>query len=460
MEKFREITGPDYVFTHEDVIIEYSHDFTENLVFPPDAVIIPGNSAEISEILRYCNSQGIAVTVSGARTGLSGGMLPVQGGLILSTERLNQILEIDRRNFQVTTQPGVITQVLQDAVEKHGLFYPVDPASRGSCFIGGNIAESAGGMRAAKYGITRDFVLNLEVVLANGEIIFTGSRTWKNSTGFDLTRLFVGSEGMLGVITAATLKLIHLPRHRILMLIPFVSGAEACEAVSEIYLSGLIPSAIEFMESEAIHFAQEFLGEKRFDLEGIEAHLLLEFDGNEKDMLLRESEMVFSLLEKFKCGEALLAETPDEQERLWKVRRSIGEATRSVAIVKEEDTCVPRAELAKLWKFAKSKTSAAGIHAMCFGHAGDGNLHIHMLKDKSDPSAWEAKANPVIREIFQYAVSLGGTISGEHGIGWAQKDFLDIAVGSQGIELMKGIKDLFDPNGILNPGKMFPKKDK
>lgn len=440
----------------DESLESYSHDYTEDLVYTPQIVLRPGNAEQISRILHHCNQRRIPVTAAGARTGLSGGMLPVHGGIILATDRLNKIIEIDERNFLVKTQPGVITQTLQESVEKEGLFYPVDPASRGSCFIGGNIAESSGGMRAAKYGITRDYVLNLEVVLANGDIINTGSNTVKNSTGFDLTRLFVGSEGILGIITNATLRLIRLPSKRILMLIPFEKGEEACEAVAAIYHAGIVPSAIEFMEAEAIVFAQEFLGESHFDVGNVEAHLLVELDGNDLDRMVSEAERISEVISQYQCGEMLFAETPDEQERLWKVRRTIGEATRANGVVKEEDTCVPRAELAKLWKFVKEKTDATSIRAFCFGHAGDGNLHVHMLKDKENSAEWEKRALPVIKEIFEYAVELGGTISGEHGIGLVQKEFLGIAIDAGAMDLMKKIKDVFDPNGILNPGKVFP----
>ncbi|HHG86141.1 MAG TPA: FAD-binding protein, partial [Bacteroidetes bacterium] len=426
---FRQVIGDAFVFTDGDTLEDYSHDYTEDLRFCPDVVLKPGNAQEISAILGLCQQEGIAVTPAGARTGLSGGMLPVYGGVILATDRLNKVLDIDTRNFQVTTQPAVVVQTLQDLVAEQGLFYPVDPASRGSCFIGGNLAEGAGGLRAVKYGITKDYVLDLEVVLPTGEIIRTGARTIKNSTGYNLTQLMVGSEGTLGIITEATLKLVSMPKTRMVMLAPFASAEMACEAVSAIFHAGILPSVLEFMEKEAIDFAQDFLGAYPFDTKGIEAHLLIEADGPNPETVMQECEAIYGVLEGFDCGEILFAESSEEQERLWKVRRSIGEATRAGHVVKEEDTVVPRAELAKLVKHIRAVSHKFSIPAFCFGHAGDGNLHVHLPKPKGDAEVqhWEANINAAVREIFTGTVALGGTLSGEHGIGWVQKDYMDIA---------------------------------
>lgn len=453
---FRQLLGNDFVLVDGEVFETYTHDYTENLRFQPEVVLRPADRNEISEVLRYCDQHRIAVTTAGARTGLSGGMLAVHGGVILATDRLNRILHIDERNLQVTTQPGVITQALQEAVAEKGLFYPVDPASRGSCFIGGNLAESSGGMRAVKYGITRDYILNLEVVLPCGEIIKTGANTLKNSTGYNLTQLMVGSEGTLGVITEATFKLETQPLFRNLLLAPFPSGQAACDAVSALFHAKLVPSAIEFMEADAINFAQEYLGDQMFDTTGIEAHLLVEIDGNDEESVMRDCEKVYEVLAGFDCGEILFAQTADEQNRLWKIRRTIGEATRAKYTVKEEDTCVPRAELASLWRGVKAVAEKYGIRAFCFGHAGDGNLHVHMLKAKDAGPEVDEKFRQAVAEIFEITVRLGGTLSGEHGIGWVQKEFLPIAKSPAEIALMKGIKRAFDPNGILNPGKIFP----
>lgn len=455
LDHFRKVVGADHVLVDSEEIDPWTHDYTEDLRFLPEAVVRPANRDEIAAILTYCHQEELPVTPAGARTGLSGGMLAIHGGVILATDRLNQILDIDVRNLQVKTQPAVITQTLMDQVAEKGLFYPVDPASRGSCYIGGNVAESSGGMRAVKYGITRDYVLDLEVVLPTGEVIQTGARTLKNSTGYDLTRLMVGSEGTLGVITEIVLKLIPHPTARMVMLAPFASGEMACAAVSAIFRAGILPSALEFMEKEAIDLAQDFRGEHPFDTSGIEAHLLIEVDGTEAESLMADCEAIYEVLTNFEVGEILLAESSEEQERLWKIRRTIGEATRAGHTVKEEDTVVPRAELAKLWKHIKETAERYEISAFCFGHAGDGNLHVHIRRGKDDLEDWESRAIPAIREIFRKTVELGGTLSGEHGIGLVQKPFMDIAFSPIEIRLMKGIKAVFDPKGILNPGKIF-----
>lgn len=453
---FATMIGEAYVLQDAETIARYSHDYTEDLVFAPDVVLKPANALEIAAVLRHCNARRIPVTPAGARTGLSGGMLAVCGGVVLATDRLNQILHIDERNMQVTTQPAVITQVLQDQVATKGLFYPVDPASRGSCYIGGNIAENSGGLRAVKYGIVKDYVLDLQVVLPSGDIIQTGARTLKNSTGYNLTQLMVGSEGTLGIITEATLRLLPSRGQCMVMLAAFASAEQACESVSAIFRAGIVPSAMEFMEKEAIDLAQAYLDEFPFDTTGIEAHLLIEVDGHDAARIMTECETIFGLLESFGATETLFAETSDEQNRLWKVRRAIGEATRAGRMIKEEDTVVPRAELAKLWTCIKSTAQKHGIEAFCFGHAGDGNLHVHIPRPKENAGDWAERTDLAVREIFAYTVSLGGTLSGEHGIGIAQKDYMGIAFSEVELQLMRQIKLVFDPNGILNPGKMFP----
>ena len=458
LEALKGITGAEYVNTGDEMEA-WTHDYTENLRYSPEVVVKPANTAEISLIMKLCSKAFVPITPSGGRTGLSGGMLPIHGGVILATDRLNQILEIDTENLQVRTQPGVVTEALMQAVEAYGLAYPVDPASKGSCFIGGNIAECSGGLRAVKYGITREYVLGLEVVLPNGEIIHTGAKTLKNSTGYNLTQLIIGSEGTLGIVTEATLKLVPKASHRKLMLIPFFSAQRACEAVSAVFKAGILPSAMEFIEKEAIDFAQDFLAEYPFDTNEIEAQLMVEVDGNDPDLLLRDCETIFSVMESFEPGEILFADSPEEQNRLWKVRRAIGEATRAQFRIKEEDTCVPRARLADLWCRIKAISKKQGFKTICFGHAGDGNLHVHILmppENHPEFTELEARVKDGIREIFAYTVSLGGTLSGEHGIGLVQKEFMDLAFSNVQLDLMRGIKRIFDPLGILNPGKIFP----
>jgi glycolate oxidase len=420
-------------------------------------VLKPNSAHQISEILRYCNRHLISVTARGAGTGLSGGALPVTGGVSLSTERLNKIIEIDERNLQITVEPGVITQVLQECVKAKGLFYPPDPSSRGSCFIGGNLAENAGGPRAVKYGVTKDYVLNLEVVLATGEIIWTGANTLKNSTGYNFTQLMVGSEGTLGIITKAVLKLLPFPKQNLLMLVPFFNAGQACEAVSAIFRAGIIPSALEFMERDAIDFTLRFVDNVNVTInDNVQAHLLIEVDGNRDDVLMEECEKIAEVLQHFDCDEIMFAENEKQKDDLWRLRRRVGEAVKSNSIYKEEDTVVPRADLPILLEGVKSIGNKYGFKSVCYGHAGDGNLHVNILKGNLSETQWNEDLPKGITEIFELVKSLKGTISGEHGIGWVQKNYLPIVFNDTVLQLHKQIKQIFDPNGILNPGKIIP----
>jgi glycolate oxidase len=405
--------------------------------------------------MRIANAEQIPVTPRGAGTGLSGGALPVHGGILLSMEKFNKILEIDERNLQATVEPGVINQVFRDAVEAKGLFYPPDPASRGSCFLGGNLAENAGGPRAVKYGTTKDYILNCEVVLPNGEVIWTGANVLKNSTGYNLTQLLIGSEGTLGIVTKIVFRLIPLPTQNLLMLVPFYSPEKACEAVSAVFRAGFIPSAMEFMERDAIDYVMQFVDVKIPVKDEHKAHLLIEVDGNDVDVLFKECEQITELMYQFECDEVLFADTAAQKNELWKMRRAAGEAVKSHSVYKEEDTVVPRAELPKLLAGVKAIGNKYGFRSVCYGHAGDGNLHVNILKDEMSDDDWHNKIPHGIREIFKLCVELKGTISGEHGIGYVQKGYMDIAFNSTQIGIQKGIKRLFDPNNILNPGKMF-----
>lgn len=457
LQKLAIIVGETHVFTDQETRNHYGHDETEDYVFPPSVVVKPANANEVSAILKLANDYKIPTTPIGARTGLSGGALCIYQGIGLSMERLNKIIEIDEQNLQVTVEPAVINQVLREAVDEKGLFYPVDPSSMGSCWIGGNIAENAGGARALKYGVTKDYVLNLEVVLPNGEIIWTGANTLKNSTGYNLTQLMVGSEGTLGVITKAVLKLLPKNNHNVLMLVPFFKAHEACEAVSAIFRAGITPSALEFMERDAIDWTIQFV-------EGIsvtikpehQAHLLIEVDGNYPDILMQEAEKILTVVEQFDIDEVLFADTEDQKNALWKMRRAVGEAVKSNSIYKEEDTVVPRYMLPELLSGIKNIGNKYGFKSVCYGHAGDGNLHVNIIKGDLSDENWNTEVPKGIREIFELTVSLKGTLSGEHGIGFVQKNYMDIAFSKIHLELMERIKHVFDPNNILNPGKIFP----
>jgi glycolate oxidase len=457
LNKLITILGKEYVFIDDETRNSYGHDETEDFVFPPSVVLKPANANEISQILVLANEYKIPVVPIGGRTGLSGGALCIYQGIGLSTERLNRIIEIDEKNLQVVVEPAVITQVLKEAVAEKGLFYPVDPSSMGSCFIGGNIAENSGGARAVKYGVTKDYVLNLEVVLPDGNIIWTGANTLKNSTGYNLTQLMVGSEGTLGVITKIVLKLLPKNNYNVLMLVPFYSATEACEAVSAIFRAGIMPSALEFMERDAIDWTLKFVDGISVQVkEGIKAHLLIEVDGNYPDILMQEAEKIVTVVEQFEIDEILFADTEDQKNALWKMRRSVAEAVKGNSIYKEEDTVVPRFELPKLLEGIKRIGNKYGFQSVCYGHAGDGNLHVNIIKGDMTDDNWQTQVPLGIREIFELTVSLKGTLSGEHGIGLVQKNFMDIAFSKVHLELMESIKRVFDPNNVLNPGKIFP----
>ena len=450
------IVGEQNIFIDKENLILYGSDETENLNFPPEVIVKPINSDQISKIMQLASKENIPVTPIGARTGLSGGALSIYGGIALSIEKLNNIIKIDENNLQVIVQPGVITQVLQEEVEKIGLYYAPDPASRGTCTIGGNIAENSGGPRALKYGVTKDFVLNLEVVLPSGEIIKTGANTLKNSTGYNLTQLLVGSEGTLGIVTQATLKLLPLPKLQKLLLVPFYSADEACKAVSAIFKAGITPSALEFMERDAIDLTIKFLKDDSLKIDkNIQANLLIEVDGSNPDVLLYEIERIIGVLDKYSCGEILFAEDEAQKDKLWQIRRMVGEAVKASSIYKEEDTVVPRYELAKLLKGVKQIGKDFGFQSVCYGHAGDGNLHINILKNDIPDYKWNKEIKLAIRKIFELTVSLNGTISGEHGIGYVQKEFMDIPFKPIELDIMREIKRIFDPHNILNPGKIF-----
>jgi glycolate oxidase len=454
---FKSKIGELNIYYDDERCNHFASDHTENLFFPPEIVLFPQSSKDVVCILSYCNKHNIPITPAGALTGLSGGALSVCRGVCLSMKNMNKIISIDEKNFQAKVEPGVINEAFRQVLKKKNLFYPPDPASGGTCTLGGNFALNAGGPKAVKYGVTSNYVLNLEIVLPNGEIFWTGANTLKNATGYNLTQLIIGSEGTLGVITKAVVKLITLPIEKILMLVPFYHNEDACNAVSSIMNKQITPSALEFIESDAIHFVQnQNYAEVPFSLNSnIKSYLLIELDGNNKEKLFFDSEIIYNVLQKYQCDEILLAETEMEQERIWKVRRSIGLAVKAYSIYKEEDTVVPRAYLAKLLKGVKDIGKEYNFRSICYGHAGDGNLHINILKEDLNNYQWDTIIKEGIRKIFTLCVSLGGTISGEHGIGFVQKEYMDIPFVVENLKIQKKIKKVFDPNNILNPNKIF-----
>lgn len=456
LEKLRAIAGAEFVHTDEERLERYGQDETEDLLYKPAVVVRPRTAEEISAILKLCSAEKIPVTPRGAGTGLSGGALPIYGGVCLSMERFNRILEIDERNLQATVEPGVINEEFQNAVKEKGLFYPPDPASKGSCFLGGNLAHSSGGPKAVKYGTTRDYVLNMEVVLPTGEIIVTGANVLKYSTGYNLTHLMIGSEGTLGIITKIVFRLIPFPKNNLVLLVPFDSAEKACEAVSAVFREGITPSGMEFMERDAIDWVRKFVDGLNVEVgANVQAHLLIEVDGNDMDVLYKDAEKISEVMQRFEAGEILFADTADQKEMLWKMRRKVAEAVKSNSVYKEEDTVVPRAELPQLLSGVKAIGKKYGFKSVCYGHAGDGNLHVNIIKGDLPDETWKNELPKGIAEIFQLCVKLGGTISGEHGIGLVQQPYIGIAIDEKRISIMRGIKELFDPAMILNPGKIF-----
>lgn len=457
---FRDLIGKENVLLSDFDL--YASDATEKLQFFPDVVLKPHSVGQISEIIKHCSQELLPITPRGAGTGLAGGALSIKGGVVISLEKLNRILEVDDKNFQVTVESGIINYNLQQELFKHHLFFPPDPSSWQSSFIGGNIATNAGGPKAVKYGVTANYVLNLEVVLPNGEIIWTGANTLKNSTGLNLTQLFVGSEGTLGIVTKAVLKVLPQPKFDVSLLVPFRKLHEACDAVSEIFHSGLTPAALEFMEKNAIQIAVDYLQENSL-MEGLnqdlfvgnEAHLLIMFDGNSIENILSEAQKTVEALNKFDIGEILFADTETDKERIWKIRRRVAEIVKMNGYTIEEDTVVPRANLAKLVEKMHQLAHENGYKVVCYGHAGDGNLHVRINHPVHKNSYNNPEVQAILKELFQIVKDLGGTISGEHGIGLIQKSYLSIVFSPANLELQKSIKQTIDSKNIMNPGKIW-----
>lgn len=451
----KEAVGAENVFSDTDSFDKYGHDETEDLNFHPEVVVKPNDTLAISALMKICNRHHVPVTPRGGGTGLSGAALPIYGGVLLSMEKFKAIIEIDIENLQATLEPGVITEEFINAAAEKGLLYPVDPSSKGSCFIGGNVAHGSGGPRVVKYGTIREYILNLEVVLPTGEVIWTGANTLKYASGYNLTQLMIGSEGTLGIVTKIVTKLIPKPQQSVVMLGSFTENEKACAAVSAIFRAGITPSALEFMERKGVEWVIRY-DDIKFDLkDDVNAFLMIEFDGDDLDQIFKDCEKVNMVLEEFGCIDVLFADTAQQKEELWRMRRTMAESVKSNSVYKEEDTVVPRAALPKLINGIKEIGSRYGFESVCYGHAGDGNLHVNIIKAGMSDADWKDKLKDGIIEIFQLTTDLGGTISGEHGIGLVQKEFMPIKYSETSLNLMRGIKQVFDPSGIMNPGKIF-----
>lgn len=447
------ICGEDRVFTGENINEDYSHDELAGIHKYPEVLVRVTSTEEVSNIMKYAYENNIPVTPRGQGTGLVGGAVALYGGIMMDLSPMNNILELDEENLTLTVESGVLLMEISKYVEEHDLFYPPDPGEK-SATIGGNINTNAGGMRAVKYGVTRDFVRGLEVVLPNGEIMEIGGKVVKNSSGYSLKDLIVGSEGTLGIVTKAVLRLLPLPKKAISLLIPFPDLEMAIETVPKIIKSKVIPTAIEYMVKDVILASEEFLG-KKFPDNSSDAYLLLTFDGNSKEEIEEVYEKVAHIC--LDCGaiDVLISNTQERQDSIWSARGAFLEAIKASTTEMDEcDVVVPRNKVAEFVKFSDDLQKEFNIRIKSFGHAGDGNLHIYVLKDDLSEEVWHKKLEDVFECMYSKARELGGKVSGEHGIGYAKKPYLEECMGNRGMELLKNIKLAFDPKGILNPGKV------
>ena len=444
------ILAPERVAAEHAERLCYAYDATQ-LNALPDVVVFPENAAEVAAVMTLANTRRIPVVARGAGTGFVGGSVPVAGGIVLSLERMNRILEIDRDNLVAVVEPGVVTRDLHRAVEAQGLFYPPDPSSSASCTLGGNAASGATGPRSVKYGGTRDYILALDGVLPTGECITSTSRAVKRVVGYDLARLLVGSEGTLGIITRLTLRLIPKPAVVRTMLVGFPDVAAAARAVSRTIASGLIPRACEFMDHRSLDLVREH-GTVEVDA-AARALLILETDGT-ASQAQADADAIAVLCREAGALQVRQAATAEETTQVWAARKALSQAMYQVAPTKiNEDVVVPRSRLPELVAVVDRLAADSGLAIVCFGHAGEGNLHVNVMTDMSDPDLAH-RAHRVVRELFQAVVAMDGSVSGEHGIGITKADYLPIEVSPEGLELMRRVKAAFDPNGILNPGKI------
>ena len=456
LEELRQIVGADNVIDGGEAFDSYAHDETVGLRADPEAVVRITSTEDVSAVLRLAQRERIPVTPRGGGYGLSGGAVPVHGGIVLAMEKMNRILEIDQKNLMVTVEPGVFTGDIHRAVEAEGLFYPPDPASQDSCTIGGNLAEGAGGPRAVKYGVTKDYVCGLEAVLPSGEVIQCGGKLVKNVTGYNLTQLLVGSEGTLAVITKIILRLLPQPKVQVDLLVPYDDFQAAADTVSDIISHRIVPSTIEFMEQDSILAVEKLLG-RELPYRDAAAQLLIQLDGNRREAVDADFEVVGDLCLEHGARDVLVARDRPTRDRLWEARRLIIDALNHECPINHmEDVVVPRAEIPPLLKGIKAIAAREGVRIICFGHVGDGNVHVNVLKDDLSDERWEALVPALSEAIYALSLSLGGTITGEHGVGATRRGYLPMAMGEAQIEVMRRIRAAFDPNQILNPGKILP----
>ena len=444
---------PD-IKTGSEIHEDYFHDELAGTPHPPEAVVRPRTTAEVSALMKYAYEHNIPVTPRGSGTGLVGGSVSLYGGIMLDMTAMKRIFEIDREHLTMTVEPGVLLMEIPPAIQGMGLFYPPDPGEK-SATIGGNINTNAGGMRAVKYGVTRDYVRGLEVVLADGRVMELGGKVAKNSSGYNLLQLITGSEGTLAIVTKAILKLIPLPPKAISLLVPFPTLVQAIGTVPEIIKSKSVPTAVEFMERSVILAAEEFLGRSYPD-KSADAYLLLTFDGNSTEEIEKAYDEAAQICLANGAPDVFISNTPERNEAIWKARGAFLEAIKSSTTEMDEcDVVVPRRLIADFINYSATLEKTIGIRIRSFGHAGDGNLHIYILRDQLSQEEWESKLKQVFDALYAKAAEMGGQVSGEHGIGYVKRPFLKESRGSDQLELMAAVKHAFDPKGILNPGKIF-----
>lgn len=453
LEYLKSIVNPKRVFVGEEINEDYEHDEMNGISGRPDVLIKVTSTEEVSAIMKYANENLIPVVCRGSGSGLVGAAVAINGGIMIETTLMNNILELDEENLTVTVEPGVLLMNLAEFVECKGYFYPPDPGEK-LATIGGNISTNAGGMRAVKYGVTRDYVRGLTVVLPNGEVIELGGKVVKNSTGYSLKDLIIGSEGTLGIITKAVLKLLPLPEHSVSLLLPYDNMEDALSTVPEIIKAKIIPTAIEYFNRDSVLFAEQYL-RKKFPDNSSEAYLLLSFDGNHMDIIEQELEKVAEMCLERGAIDALLIDTEERKNTVWSTRGAFLEAIKASTTEMDEcDVVVPRNKVADFIKYTQKVSEENKLRIPYFGHAGDGNLHLYLCRDDLDQETWEQLYNKCFDLLYEYAGSIGGFISGEHGIGYAKKKYMKKQLGNIQTNLMFNIKQVFDPNNILNPGKV------
>ena len=453
------IAGVDNVITDKEALENYSHDETPIYHAMPEVVVKPSTAEEVSKIMELAYEHTIAVTARGGGTSLSAGAVPIHGGIVLSLEQMNKIKEIDEKNLMVVTEPGIITEQLENELAKHGLFFPPDPVSLDSCTIGGNIAENAGGPRAMKYGVTKNYVTGLELVLADGTIIKAGGKLLKNVTGYDVLDLVVGSEGTLAIVTEATLKVLPLPKVVVDLLIPFKGIEDASQFSLELLQEDIMPTAIEFMDGDIYRIVGKYL-KRKLPFPDAGAHIIVEIDGNDREQMRKNYDKIGDSALKFGCFDVFVAETAKDKEKIWEPRKNIGDALKELCKpVAREDLVVPKNQIPRLISMLKECVEKYNVHLFAFGHLGDGNIHsdIAVIDDSDNKKDYSDKkwVDEMRRKIYEITLSLGGTITAEHGIGLSKIPYLSMALDTTQISIMKKIKDIFDPKNILNPGKIF-----